>query len=351
MQVFISWSGPRSERVAKALNDFLPLVAQSVRPWFSRDDIAPGERWASNIEYAIQQSDFGVVCLTPENVTSPWIQHEMGALASSLGAARICPYLIGFTPRDLSGPLMHYQAVEATEEGTWRLLRSLNQLEPDHRLPEEILRKAFVAWWPRLSAEITAALSERPTTDAPNVTEPVRRSDRDMLEEILQRLSTSPAAPTAPDVKKQPTFVFLVHGRAHGAAEMVARYVEKLGLKVVILYEQPNKGRTVIEKFEDHSDVAFTIVLMTGDDSGGLAIEGASGQKPRARQNVVFELGYFVGKLGRRSVLVLHENNVELPSDYTGVVYIPLDDAGAWRLDLARELRAAALPVDLNNAI
>jgi predicted nucleotide-binding protein len=132
---------------------------------------------------------------------------------------------------------------------------------------------------------------------------------------------------------------------------MIARFVEKLGPKVVILHEQANEGRTVIEKFEDHADVPFAIVLMTGDDRGGLNGDDIAKQQRRARQNVIFELGYFLAKLGRRYVAVVHEENVELPSDYSGVVYLPLDAAGAWRWGLAREIRAAGLEIDLNNAL
>ena len=107
----------------------------------------------------------------------------------------------------------------------------------------------------------------------------------------------------------------------------------------------------MIQKFTDHSDAAFAIVLLTADDRGGPADEPPNHQKRRARQNVVFELGFFIAKLGSARVCALYEDGVELPSDYAGVAYVRLDAAGAWRFELARELRAAGLPVDMNKAV
>lgn len=327
-------------------------MLQAIEPWFSGTDIQPGELWATNIEYALRRSEFAIICVTPENVGSSWIQYEIGALAATLGSVKVCPYLIGFSPSDLRGPLMQFQAVEATKDGTWRLIAALNQLLDENRLAEDTLKTAFDAWWPRLQRDIKAILQEQSATEIHRLGQTEARSDREVLEEILRRLSISPSSPSPSESHSgEAKFVFLVHGRAQGIAEMIARFVEKLGPKVVILHEQANEGRTVIEKFEDHADVAFAIVLMTGDDRGGLNDEDVAKQQPRARQNVVFELGYFLAKLGRRLVVVVHEANVELPSDYSGVVYLPLDTAGAWRWGLAREIRAAGMQVDLNKAL
>jgi predicted nucleotide-binding protein len=145
--------------------------------------------------------------------------------------------------------------------------------------------------------------------------------------------------------------VFLVHGRNDGLKETVARCIEKLGLTVSILHEKPNEGQTIIEKFEGHADVKFAVVVMTADDRGGLSGDEAPKYRSRARQNVVFELGYFLGLLGRKKVCALYEQGVEMPSDYSGVLFIELDDRGAWRYQLAKELHQAKLPVDLNKLL
>ncbi|HEY6253396.1 MAG TPA: nucleotide-binding protein [Candidatus Angelobacter sp.] len=144
--------------------------------------------------------------------------------------------------------------------------------------------------------------------------------------------------------------VFIIHGHNTSAKESVARFLEKLGLEAIILHEQANLGDTIIEKFQLHSDVAFAVALLTGDDEGReAATKGVL--KRRARQNAILELGYFMGKLGRKRVCALVEDGVEIPSDYHGVVFIPLDAAGRWKFDLVRELKEAGLDVDANRAL
>lgn len=143
--------------------------------------------------------------------------------------------------------------------------------------------------------------------------------------------------------------VFLVHGHNNGIKEAVARLLEKLNLQVIILHEKPNSGRTIIEKFVDYSDVGFAVVLLTGDDRGGSIALSQDKQLLRARQNVILELGFFLGKLGRKRVCALYQDGVEIPTDYQGVLFLPLDEGGAWKLQLARELKAIGLPVDMNN--
>jgi predicted nucleotide-binding protein len=141
--------------------------------------------------------------------------------------------------------------------------------------------------------------------------------------------------------------VFVVHGHDGEAKEMVARFLEKLGLQPIILHEQPNEGRTVIEKFEiSSSDVAFAVVLLTPDDLGSPNI-GDADRHPRARQNVILELGYFMGRLGRSRVCALYKPGVELPSDFQGVVYVEFDPAGGWRAKLAQEFVTAKLVINV----
>ena len=143
--------------------------------------------------------------------------------------------------------------------------------------------------------------------------------------------------------------VFVIHGHNQSTREKVARFLEKLHLEPVILHEQPNKGRTIIEKFEDYTDAHFAVVLLTADDVGGREQESKE-LKPRARQNVVFEFGYFIGKLGRRRVCALLETTIEKPSDCDGILYVPLDEQDSWRMQLIQELKAAGFDIDANDA-
>lgn len=144
--------------------------------------------------------------------------------------------------------------------------------------------------------------------------------------------------------------VFVVHGRDLATKANVARFLEKLGLEPIILHEQPSQSRTIVEKFESFSDVGFAVVLLTADDVGKLSL-GEEALHPRARQNVIFEFGYFIGKIGRDKVCALLEAGVDKPSDLDGIVYVPLDQADAWKMQLVKELKAAGYNVDANKAL
>ncbi|HEY1257408.1 MAG TPA: nucleotide-binding protein, partial [Terracidiphilus sp.] len=142
--------------------------------------------------------------------------------------------------------------------------------------------------------------------------------------------------------------VFVVHGHDHGSKETVARFLTQLELDPIILHEKPNEGRTIIEKFEHHANVAFAVVILSPDDVG-FAKNAPETKEQRARQNVIFELGFFVGKLGRIRTFALLLPGVTKPSDFDGVLYIPMQ-GDSWKMEIVRELKAAGLDVDANKA-
>lgn len=144
------------------------------------------------------------------------------------------------------------------------------------------------------------------------------------------------------------TKVFIVHGHDDLLKNEVARFIEKLGLKAIILHEQANSGNTIIEKIEENSNVGFGIVLYTPCDIGARKEENPNMQS-RARQNVVFEHGFLIGKIGRRNVCALVKGNIEKPNDISGVVYISTKEE--WRLSLAKELRNSGYDIDMNLVI
>lgn len=146
--------------------------------------------------------------------------------------------------------------------------------------------------------------------------------------------------------------IFVVHGHDKAMKQAVARVLEKIELEPIILHEKPNEGRTLIEKFTDSSDVSFAVILLSPDDVAYPKDQSSKDAKPRARQNVIFELGFFIGKLGRNRVLVLYqEENIEMPSNYTGVLYIPYDNLGKWQSELIKELKACGYDVDANKLL
>ena len=168
------------------------------------------------------------------------------------------------------------------------------------------------------------------------------RESINSLEEIYARLELYEEY-SGPTNTTQDSFgndVFIIHGRDDGAKEGIARFVIDLELKPIILQEQPDKGNTVIEKLERcSSNVGYAIALVTSDDIGALNQEEDE-LNPRARQNVVFELGYFMGKLGRERVCLLLKDQVELPSDIGGIVYIYMDSNSGWKAKLHQNIRA-----------
>lgn len=178
-KVFISWSGAMSQAVAKALRDWLPSVIQAVEPWMSADDIGKGIRWRSELANQLQQTRVGVICLTPENLESPWLHFEAGALSKTVKDTYVCPYLFELEPADISGPLTQFQVTMAEKEDTRKLVHRINQALKDEVIPEAHLNKYFDRWWPDLEKQLEG-ISRMPETSEP------QRSDREILEEILE---------------------------------------------------------------------------------------------------------------------------------------------------------------------
>lgn len=143
--------------------------------------------------------------------------------------------------------------------------------------------------------------------------------------------------------------IFIVHGRDEGILNTVARFLERLGFRSIIAREQLHQGRTLMDVLENHTKVSFAVVLVTPDDVGRLKSENE--EKLRARQNVIFELGYAIGKLGREKVSVLYKEDIEFPSDYAAVLRIPLDSKNDWKLTLAREIKSSGLHVDFSRVV
>lgn len=150
----------------------------------------------------------------------------------------------------------------------------------------------------------------------------------------------------AASVTRNKRKVFIVHGRNNAAKQEVSRFIERQGIETIILHEQANAGMTIIEKIEHYSnDADFALVLYTACDHGRGVHETRFPPKNRARQNVVFEHGYLMAKLGRENVCALVQGDIEVPNDISGVVYVALDPAGGWKLEVLKELKACGYVV------
>jgi len=143
--------------------------------------------------------------------------------------------------------------------------------------------------------------------------------------------------------------VFVVHGHDDHAKEMMARFLEKNDFEAIVLHEQASGNKTIIEKIEHYADVGFAIILLTPDDMG--KSKDADSYQPRARQNVILELGYFMGKLGRNRVCAFKSGDLQIPTDFSGIIWNELDNAGAWKQILSKELREAGYDLDSNKLL
>jgi hypothetical protein len=185
MNVFISWSGPRSHAVAKKLYDWLPDVIQAVDPWLSSEDIRKGQRWSVELAQKLETIQIGIICLTPENLTAPWLLFEAGALSKlyTEKGAHVCTYLIDMPHTAVTGPLAEFQHTLATEEETHQLIKTINAVMEQGRITDAQLDRAFERCWP----ELLQCLANLPE---PNEPIPPPRQAEDMLQEIIEMMRT-----------------------------------------------------------------------------------------------------------------------------------------------------------------
>ncbi len=177
MKVFISWSGERSQELAKALHDWLPLVLHYVEPWLSEADISAGDRWAEEVAKELELSNFGIVCTTRENVNSSWVLFEAGALAKSMEGSKVIPLLLDLDFRDITGPLAQFQAKKVEKKGLSEIVSSINKVG-EHSVPEGRAGQLFEALWPDFEKTIRAIPDSSRT--AKHI-----RSQAEVLEELV----------------------------------------------------------------------------------------------------------------------------------------------------------------------
>jgi len=159
MKLLISWSGKQSQAVAKALREWISTVVPETNPWTSTQDISPGGRWFDELMRQLEQTDFCIICLTPDNLRSPWLYFEAGAIAAKHRQAKVCGFMTGVTPSQLGpGPIAQFQCLESDADGTWSLVRAINDALKDKAHNEGLLKSSFEAGWPRLRENLKEAL-------------------------------------------------------------------------------------------------------------------------------------------------------------------------------------------------
>jgi len=180
MRIFISWSGSASRAVAVALREWLPTVLQAAEPYVSSEDIEKGARWNAEIAQQLNDTDFGIICVTEDNFESPWINFEAGALSKSVDTSRVSPFLLDMRPADLVGPLSQFQATLPELEDVTRLLRSINSFA-ERPVDEARLVKSVQMWWSGLDEQLEAIRRQgrQPETEH-------KRESTEMIEELLE---------------------------------------------------------------------------------------------------------------------------------------------------------------------
>ncbi len=177
MRVFISWSGPRSQALAQALYEWLPLVLHFVQPWLSQSDIEAGERWATEVAKELEASNFGIICVTRENVASPWILFEAGALTKLMQEGRVIPLLLDIEFREITGPLAQFQSKKVEKDGLRDVAVAINRLAKDPVPDARLTQLLDMAW----------SSFEQKVSSIPKATTPAKpnRPQQEILEELV----------------------------------------------------------------------------------------------------------------------------------------------------------------------
>jgi len=192
MQIFISWSGEKSKQIGEAFRHWLPEVIQSVKPYFTPDDVAKGQRWAADIADSLHSSQFGLFCLTAENLTAPWLLFEAGAVSKDSRNGKVCPLLFGVDPAQLAGPLLQFQATPYSRDEVLKFMKAVNA-DISTPLDEVKLTRAFDRCWDELDQKIQTILAAEVHEQSPPL-----RSLQDMVEEtlsIVRSINQNPALP------------------------------------------------------------------------------------------------------------------------------------------------------------
>jgi hypothetical protein len=180
MNVFISWSGEISNGVAQILHWWLPCVLQSIKPYLSTEDIEMGARWSHEVAHELEETNFGIICVSHDNIGSPWLNFEAGALSKSVGLSRVSPFLFGLDPIELTGPLAQFQATRNEAKDIIKLVQTLNSLS-EKPIETAQLEHTIRVWLPQLSDRFQE-LSRKEARRAPQS----KRELRDLIEEVLE---------------------------------------------------------------------------------------------------------------------------------------------------------------------
>lgn len=213
MKVFISWSGSKSQEVAKILKQWIPCVIQSVEPYFSSADIDKGARWSTDIAKELQDASFGILCVTKDNLSSSWLNFEAGALSKSIEKSKVCPFLVDLKPSDIqNSPILQFQMASSTKDDVFKLFTSINSNLGDTKLHEDVLTTTFDTFWPKIDEALKSVSS---ITETVTPAKKVGKDTQAPIEEILELVRYQHKLLKSPEELLPPQYLYEVFRRSN----------------------------------------------------------------------------------------------------------------------------------------
>jgi len=203
MKVFLSWSGHKSHQVALVLRDWLPSVIQTIMPYVSSEDIDKGARWSTDIAKELEDSSYGILCVTKENLEAPWLLFEAGALSKMMDKSSVCPFIFDLKRAEVKGPILQFQSTIFEKDDVKKLLLSLNKSCGELSLKEDLLSKSFDVWWPKLEEELNKIQDEKSES---KVEKEENSLKNEILEEILELTRTNQKILRSPEILLPPEY-------------------------------------------------------------------------------------------------------------------------------------------------
>lgn len=186
MKVFLSWSGSKSHKIALVLREWIPSVIQSIEPYVSSEDIDKGTRWSTDIAKELQNSTFGILCVTSDNIEAPWLNFEAGALSKTMDKSYVSPFLFDIKKSEVQGPILQFQSTVFEKDDIFKLLKSLNNAcATENKLSEKRLKDTFDVWYSKLEIQLNDIKNTECETDV-EPRENIEEKREEILEEILE---------------------------------------------------------------------------------------------------------------------------------------------------------------------
>lgn len=248
MKIFLSWSGSKSQKLAIILRDWIPSVIQSVVPYVSSEDIDKGARWSGEIAKELDESTFGILCVTKDNSEEPWILFEAGALSKKMELSRVCPLLFDLKRSDIKGPLSQFQSSLFEKEDVRKLMISINSVCGESGISDERLNASFNMWWPNLEDSYNKLKTEFEKNDVIKASDKAKQED--ILEEILNVVRGNQRLLRAPEVLLPPDYIHNIIKQDNRQRSIFVRNNQEILMMIKALEEIYSESFNMLENYK-----------------------------------------------------------------------------------------------------